>query len=208
MLPQIEQVWEDVFWQFLTVVKIDLLRLKVGPLLRYAPDVDVAKATFTHKVERLKLQVLTGRDTADLTAIDRRGRQPLARLRARSARAGRRDRLLSLAGFGLSRHADELDQVIDTLAGQMRYRKAADSAFLMLDLPDFIATRGYILLFGGSQEMYVESYRQLVEERVLDLAANHPTVRGDRARPARSATSSCWRWSARCATSWAFPAWS
>ena len=47
----------------------------------------------------------------------------------------------------------------------------------MLDLPDYIATRGYILLFGGAQEMYVEAYRRLVEERVLDLAAYHPTVR-------------------------------
>ncbi len=57
VLPQIEQVWDDFFWQFLTVVKIDLLRLKVGPLLRNAPDVDVAKETFTHKVERLKRHV-------------------------------------------------------------------------------------------------------------------------------------------------------
>jgi hypothetical protein len=35
----------------------------------------------------------------------------------------------------------QLDQVIEVLAGQMRYRKAADSAFLVLDLPDYIAKR-------------------------------------------------------------------
>ena len=51
-----------------------------------------------------------------------------------------------------------------------------------LDPEKLLRSGGYILLFGGAQEMYVERYRRLVEERVLDLAANHPTVRAIAAR--------------------------
>ena len=55
---QIAQAWEDDFWTFITRDKIEFLRLQVAPLLRFAADVDVAAETFTHKVERLKLQIL------------------------------------------------------------------------------------------------------------------------------------------------------
>ena len=43
-----------------TSQRIDFLRLKVAPLLRFVPDVDVAAETFTNKVERLALALLTG----------------------------------------------------------------------------------------------------------------------------------------------------
>lgn len=176
VLPQIGELWDDFFWQFLDPRKIDLLRLKVGPLLRYAADVDVAKETFTHKVERLRIVVLGGRDTTDLvqSIAEDASRLPDF-VREVAERAAAINFCLSPALASAT--PAQLDQIIDVLAGQMRFRKAADSAFLVLDLPDYIATRGYILLFGGVQEMYVETYRQMVEERVLDLVANHPTVR-------------------------------
>ncbi len=64
MLPEIGQAWKDSFWYHLTPAKTDFLRLKVGPLLRYVPGVDVEATTFTSKVERLKLQLLTGKDAS------------------------------------------------------------------------------------------------------------------------------------------------
>ena len=60
---EIEHVWQDSYWNYLTRDNIDFLRLRVGPLLRYVPGVDVQGATFASKVERLKLQRLLGQDT-------------------------------------------------------------------------------------------------------------------------------------------------
>jgi type I restriction enzyme R subunit len=57
---EIEQAWDDSFWTLITPAKIEFLRLKVGPLLRFAANVDVAAETFSHKTERLKLQVAAG----------------------------------------------------------------------------------------------------------------------------------------------------
>ena len=55
---QVAPAWENDFWALITRVRLDFLRLHVAPLLRFAADVDVAAETFTHKVERLKLQII------------------------------------------------------------------------------------------------------------------------------------------------------
>lgn len=59
ILPQISQVWEDSYWKFWSQNKLDFLRIKIAPFLRFVPNVDVQAETFTSKVERLKYQILT-----------------------------------------------------------------------------------------------------------------------------------------------------
>ena len=44
-------------------------------------------------------------------------------------------------------------------------------------LHDFIAVRGYILLTKSGEQMYVAEYRRLVEQRILELVTNHPTIK-------------------------------
>ncbi len=34
--------------------------------------------------------------------------------------------------------------------------------------------RGYILLMGGTERVYVEEYRRRVEQRILELVDTHP----------------------------------
>ncbi len=181
--PEVEQAWEDGFWRYLTPDKISFLRLKVGPLLRYAPGVDVQAATFIGKVERLKLRILTGRDpsaTAQSIAEDV-GRLPeFVYEDPRREQAAR----LCLTPQLQTATVAQLNQVIETLADQMKNRRAKPNTFLELDLPDFVEMRGYILLYGGSQPVYVEEYRQRVEQHILDLAASHPTIEAiDRGEP-------------------------
>ncbi|MGB7416760.1 MAG: DEAD/DEAH box helicase family protein, partial [Thermosynechococcaceae cyanobacterium] len=65
---QISVVWTDGFWRRLNGQDLKVLKQDVGPLLRFAPPVDVAALTFTHKVERLKLQQLNGDVSADLVS--------------------------------------------------------------------------------------------------------------------------------------------
>ncbi|MBM4465730.1 MAG: DEAD/DEAH box helicase [Chloroflexi bacterium] len=173
--PEIERAWQDSFWRYLTLDSLAFLRFKVGPLLRYAPGVDVQAATFTSKVERLKLQILTGKDpsaTAQSIAED------VSRLPDFVYEDPQREASVWLCLTPQLRTATvaQLNEVIDTLADQMRNRRTKPSDFLELDLPDLIDIRGYILLYGGSQPVYVEEYRQRVEERILDLVAGHPTI--------------------------------
>jgi type I restriction enzyme R subunit len=182
--PDIQEAWGDDFWCYLTPDKLTFLKLKVGPLLRYAPGGDVQAATFTSKVERLKLQILTGRDPSDtaLSIADDVSRLPHDFVSSDPARESARNLCLS-PRIKVASMA-ELNQVIDGLAELMSKRRARPGDFLEMDLADLIDTRGYILLYGGTQRVYVEEYRRRVDERILELVAGHPTIQAiERGQP-------------------------
>src|SRR5207247_6002136 len=70
----------------------------------------------------------------------------------------------------------QLTQLITDLAPEMKNRRNRPSAFLKIDLPDFIAARGIVSVGEGGKQILVEEYRQRIEKRVLELVANHPAL--------------------------------
>ncbi len=179
-LPEIEEAWSDAFWLHMNPRKLDFLRLKVGPLLRYAAAVDVEAATFVSKVERLKWQQRAGKDPAatiesiaeDVSrlpdfVVNDTAVKPLVELGASP------ERLANAA-------PEELNALMDALAPQMKNRRAEANAFLLLDLPDSIDLRGYIMLREGKEQVYVKEYRERVERRIRELVENHPAIQAIR----------------------------
>ncbi|MBV6400000.1 MAG: hypothetical protein CNIPEHKO_00281 [Anaerolineales bacterium] len=174
-MPDIEEAWTDTFWDYLVPSKIEFLKLKVAPHLRLVPGVDVAAATFISKVERLKLLKRTSKDTTQ--AI-----QSIAEDAAILPDFVVNDSKLKpyvqkcipeeLTNTSLS----DLSNLRDALAPQMKYKRRLDT-FLELDLLDEISLHGYILLTKSGEKMYVAEYRRLVEQRILELVANHPTIK-------------------------------
>jgi type I restriction enzyme R subunit len=171
----IEPVWQDAFWRYLTAAKLEFLKLRVGPLLRYVSGVEVQAATFTSKVERLKLQIVSGKET---TATAQSIAEDVSRLpdfvfhdpeRREPAQLCLSPRLKT-AGVA------ELSRVIETLADQMKNRRAKPSSFLELDLLDYIDSQGYIILTERGQPIYVEKYREMVDQRVLELVIDNPII--------------------------------
>jgi type I restriction enzyme R subunit len=137
--------------------------------------VDVAAETFTSKMERLKLARRTGKDTSEIA-------QSLAEDVMRLS-----ENILDKRQIDLRRKCipptlesasfDELNEIRDGLAREMKNKSAREDPLVIDYLRDFIAVRGYIMLTKRGEQMYVEEYRRLVEKRILDLVANHPTVR-------------------------------
>jgi len=171
---QVALAWEDDFWTLITPAKLDFLRLHIAPLLRFAADVDVAAETFTHKVERLKLQILQGTPSPQLL-------QSIAEDVSLLPDIAERVRSSSSAAVALS--ADlatatpaQLTQIIRDLAPQMKNRRDRPSAFLKIDLPDFIATHGYISVGEGGQQILIEEYKRRVDARVLEIVEKHPAI--------------------------------
>ncbi len=173
-LPEIEEAWTDAFWNYLVPSKIEFLKLKVAPHLRLVPGVDVAAATFTSKVERLKLLKRSGRDAEaaiqsiaedaailpDFVVDDPKCQPHVQKCIPKELKDA------SLA---------DLTKLRDALAPQMRYKRRLDT-FLQLDLLDDIALRGYVILTRSGEKIYVAEYREKVEKRILELVANHPTI--------------------------------
>lgn len=175
LYPTIEEAWRDSFWRHLTVDKLKFLQLQVGPLLRYVAGVEVQSATFTSKVERLKLQILSN---ADATATAQAIAEGVSRLpdfvfqdpiRKEPAQ-------LCLSPKLKTASVAELNQIIETLADQMKNRRDKPNLFLQLDLPDFVETQGYIILTERGQPIYVDKYREMVDERVLELVVDNPII--------------------------------
>jgi type I restriction enzyme, R subunit len=173
--PEVEAAWKDAFWNYITPDKINFLKFKIAPLLRYIPEVDVAAMTFTSKVERLKLYILTGKAVDEVVASIADDVSRLPSFVENKPNAKKTIRLCLTPELNKAT-VDELSLVIDTLADEMKNRRAKQNSFLTLDLPDYIEMRGYIFLRQRSEKMYVEEYRKHVEERILAIAETHPTI--------------------------------
>ena len=177
--PQIEEVWKDSYWKFLGQSKLDFLRLRIAPLLRYVANVDVSAMTFTSKVERLKYQVLIqkvqqGTLESILEDVSRLPDFVHEKTLCKDAIELCLSDSLQTASFG------ELNNVIRSLAPEMKYRREKENVFLTLDLADFIATRGYITLSEGGEHIYVQDYKDRVESRVNEIVATHPAMKAIR----------------------------
>src|SRR5207237_8426029 len=70
----------------------------------------------------------------------------------------------------------QLTKVINDLAGEMKNRRDRPSAFLKLDLPDFLVTKGYLIVKPGQPPVHVDEYRKRVEERIQKIADTHPAL--------------------------------
>lgn len=173
-MPEIEEAWTDAFWDYLIPSKIEFLKLKVAPHLRLVPGVDVAAATFISKVERLKLLKRSGKDTTQAMQSIAEDAAVLPDFVVNDPRL--KPHVQKCIPEELNNASqNDLSNLRDALAPQMKYKRRLDT-FLELDLVDSIAISGYILLTKSGEKMYVAEYRRLVEQRILELVAKHPTI--------------------------------
>jgi type I restriction enzyme, R subunit len=183
-LPEIERAWEDSAWSYIMPSFVEQLRLKVGPLLRLAADVDVPAETFISKVERLRLALRTGRSPEALAQSIAEDAALLPPFVHQDTELGplvegcRPDRLVETPPL-------ELAKMGRRLAPQMKNkRKDGAAGILGIDLPDWIAFSGYIILRQSQEQVYVKEYRERVERRILTLVETDPVLqciaRGER----------------------------
>ena len=173
-MPEIEEAWTDAFWNYLVPSKLDFLRLKVAPLLRLAPDVDVPAETFISKIERLKLNLRLGKDPQPLVQSILEDVALLPEFVVNDNALGAALHRCTPENL-LHAKPQELNEVRDQLAVHMK-NKRRPSTFLSLDLADMIDLSGYIMLTGSGEQVYVTEYRRRVEERILHIVENHPAL--------------------------------
>ena len=172
---EVAGAWTDDFWSYLTPDRLNFLRLKVAPLLRFVPDVDVAAETFTNKVERLALAGLSGQPTPDdLTSIANDVARLTQETRERAANKPAVDLALSTELAQASRA--QLTDMIQKLAPEMKNKRRADTSFLTVDIPDFLAVGQEIIISATGSPVHVEEYRKRVDQRILDITDGHAAL--------------------------------
>jgi type I restriction enzyme, R subunit len=174
---EVREAWEDDFWRYLTAQKLDFLRLKVGPLLRFVPNVKLAEAFFVSKMERCGLALMQKKELKPhIESI----REDVALLPTNIAEvAARRQYIDALLGreFWIKPTLAQIDETKEALAPVMKYRRDRPSLVIELGLDDIIDSRRWIILRKGSEKVYVEEYRKRVEAKIEQIADAHPTIK-------------------------------
>ncbi|MEM9162767.1 MAG: DEAD/DEAH box helicase family protein, partial [Cyanobacteria bacterium P01_F01_bin.4] len=172
---RIKSAWTDGFWRRLRADDLTFLQMNVGPLLRFAAGVNVAEATFTHKIERLKLQQVSDQVSPSLVESIA---DDAARLPDFIHQEPRYQPALDLCLSGQVQNASlaELTQVIELLAVPMKNKRRNRSTLVELDLSDVLEVQEYVLLNDGKEQVYVEEYRDRVESTVLSVVSDHPVL--------------------------------
>jgi type I restriction enzyme R subunit len=177
--PDVEWAWTGDLWSHLTRERLDFLRMKVAPLLRFVPDVDVAAETFTNKVERLALAMIKGAPSPSLleSIAEDVIRLP-QEIRERASKVGAARLALSADLAQASR--PQLTEIIRDLAPEMKNKRRAVNPFVAMDLPDFVATAQHVIVMPNGTQVHVEEYRKRIDQRILRIADEHPALRAVR----------------------------
>jgi type I restriction enzyme R subunit len=176
VFKDIREAWEDDFWKYITEEKLEFLRLKVAPLLRFVPNIRAVEAFFISKMERCGLAHLQHKDLAPhIQSI----REDVSLLPTNIAEVSSRQKYIDAVlsnDFWMTRTIASIDEAKEALAPVMRYKRERPSLVFELGLDDIIAMRKWVFLRKDSKRMYVEEYRKLIEEKIEKIAAQHPTI--------------------------------
>ncbi len=172
----VKDAWQDDFWNFITPDKLEFLRLKVAPLLRYVPGVRPAEAFFISKMERCGLAKIQKRD---LKTHRDSIREDVGLLPTNLAEVAARrfyvDAILTNV-FWENLTLASLDEAKEVLAPLMKYKRDKPSLVIELGLDDIIESRKWVVVRKDSQKIYVDEYRKKVEEKILEITDKHPTI--------------------------------
>jgi type I restriction enzyme R subunit len=172
----VKDAWQSDFWNFITRDRIEFLRLKVAPLLRFVPGMNNDEAFFISKMERLGLNFLQRKDLA--TTIDSI-KEDVSMLPTNLAQVAQHIRVINdllTNKFWQEANLTKIDETKETLAPIMKYKMPRPSLVIELGLDDIIESRRWVILRKDNQKVYIEEYRKRVEAKILELAEKHPAI--------------------------------
>jgi type I restriction enzyme R subunit len=176
VFKEVSDAWEDDFWNYITPDKLEFLRLKVAPLLRYVPGVRPAEAFFISKMERCGLAKIQKRD---LKTHRDSIREDVGLLPTNIAEVAARrtyvDAILTNV-FWENLTLASLDEAKEVLATLMKFKREKLSIVIELGLDDIIESRKWVVVRKDSQKIYVDEYRKKVEEKIIEITDKHPTI--------------------------------
>lgn len=175
-LKDIRETFENDWWLLVTVSKIELLRMKLAPLLRFAATGNLAEAFFVSKMERLGLSILQEKDISTAAKNIQEEVDLLPRnLPQVAPHVGLINDMIG-SNWWQEPTVAKLDHARKVLAPLMKYKREQAPLVIELGLDDVIESRKWVIVNKGGQKLMVDEYRKKVEERIQQLSAAHPTI--------------------------------
>jgi type I restriction enzyme R subunit len=176
VFKEVKEAWDDEFWNYITPNKIEFLKLKVAPLLRFVSGVNADEAFFTNKMEKCGLLYLKKNDMqTNIQSIKEDVSLLPTNLSQVSEHIVHVNEVLSNE-FWKSITLAKIDEKKVVFAPLMKYKREKPSLIFELGLDDFIEARKWVVIRKENEKVYVEEYRKRIEARILELADKHPAI--------------------------------
>jgi len=183
VFKEVKDAWRNDFWNYITRDKIEFLKLKIAPLLRFVPGINNDEAFFINKMERAGLYFLQRKD---LTTLIESVKEDISLLPTNLAQVAQHIRVIndmlvgrisdSTPNFWNTLNLEKLDNAKETLAPIMKYKQPRPSLVIELGLDDIIESRKWVIVRKHNEKVYIEEYRKRVEQKILELADKHPAI--------------------------------
>lgn len=186
-LRDVELARSPKLWNRVGVDPMSFLKTKIAPLMRYKQNVEPNEASFTQKCEELSLAILTS-DHAEIKRLSEAIAEMLrclpTTIREVKEKETELDHVLDRS-FWQNLSYDSAQMLLETFGPLMKYKRSEAMTPIVLDIDDVMETVTKIE-YGPTlspKTAYVQDYRDMVERRIRNLAAGHPTIvkieRGD-----------------------------
>lgn len=173
---EVKDAWQNDFWNYITRDKIDFLKLKVAPLLRFVPGMNNEEAYFISKMERVGLNILQRKD---LSTLIESVKEDISLLPTNLAQVAQHIRIINdilTNKFWQEVNLTKIDETKETLAPIMKYKQPKPSLVIELGLDDIIESRKWVIVRKENEKVYVQEYRERVEKKIKELEEKHPAI--------------------------------
>lgn len=175
---EIRKALDPQLWDNVGVDPVQFLTQKIMPLMRYQQDVNLNTAIFTLRCEQLKHAILRG----NLGEIERQKLLiggmveclplTLDKVKEREAFI----RAVKSHAFWQSVSYESAERMLAELAPLMPLMSKEPQQTIVIDMGDRIEMRELIQMLGEKEQTYITKYRERVEERIKQLAADSPVI--------------------------------
>lgn len=176
---EIKKALDPHLWDNVALDPLQFLTQKIMPLMRYQQDVNLNTAIFSLRCEQLKHAILRN----DQGEIERQQKMiaqmvdclPLTINKVQEREAFIREVLSK--SFWSPVTYESAQRMLAELAPLMPFMRKEPQQTIVIDMGDQIEMRELIQMLGEKEQTYITKYREHVEERIKQLAAENPVIR-------------------------------
>ena len=173
---EVKDAWDNDFWNYMTPIKIEFLRLKVAPLLRFVAGMNNDELFFISKMEKCGLLYLQKRDLSmSINSV----KEDVSLLPTNLDQVHKHIKIIyDILSYDFWKEVTVagIDEKKEILAPLMKYKRERLSLVIELGLDDFIEARKWVIIRKNNQKVYIEEYRRKIEVRIVQLAKENPVI--------------------------------
>ena len=177
-IREIERSLSPQIWDNVGIDSMDFMKEKIAPLMRFKPEVNPKSASFTLFFEKLSLAILEN-NTKEFERMQQKIAEYLNCLPITLDVVKEKKELLDKVvshKFWNEISFEDSKMLITEFAELMKYKTDEPTIQYIFNMDDYIQDIKFIQIGPDMQEEYVDVYKKKVEEKIKELAENHPTI--------------------------------